>query len=319
MKRRYQPIDLSKVRSYPISERQNKVKAEDLGRACSADGSFGEFWDSLPRILAGDQIRQVVQAIADSHRAEKPVILAMGAHVIKCGLSPVIIDLMERGIITCVAMNGAGAIHDVEIALFGATSEEVGEGIVCGKFGMAQETAEFINPAIAQGAKAGLGMGEAIGKQLLEAKAPQGALSILTAGSRLEIPVTVHVAVGGDITHLHPNLDPAALGETSYTDFRIFCSVVAELQGAGVIINAGSAVILPMIIEKALAVTRNLGHQVGGFAGVNLDFIQHYRANLNPVKRAEELGGQGYLLTGHHEIMIPLIARGVLAELAKKE
>ena len=325
----HQPLDLSRIKTHPFAERRNKVRREEFGRACAPGGSFAEFWDSLPRILAGQDLREVAAAIVAARRTGKPVILAMGAHVIKCGLSPVVIDLMERRVITAVAMNGAVSVHDVEVALFGATSEEVGEGIKDGRFGMVAETGEFLNQAIAWGAQAKLGMGQAIGRKLLERQGSgargQGPVtdprspipdpcSLLAAAARLGLPATVHVAIGTDIHHLHPDASGEAMGATSMLDFRIFAAQVAGLSG-GVLINAGSAVVMPTVIEKAIAAARNLGHPVGPFVGVNLDFIQHYRASNNPVARAKELGGQGYRITGHHELLIPLLARAVVEQL----
>jgi len=315
----HQPLDLSRIKTHPFAQRRNKVRREDFGRACAPGASFAEFWESLPRILAGQDLCEVATAIVAAHRAGRPVILTMGAHVIKCGLSPVLIDLMERRVITALAMNGAGSVHDVEIALFGATSEDVGEGIKDGRFGMAAETGEFLNGAIAWGAQQGLGMGEAIGRKLLEEQGSgvggQGSgISLLATAVRLGIPATVHVAIGTDIHHLHPDASGEAMGATSMLDFRIFAAQVADLSG-GVLINAGSAVVMPTVIEKAIAAARNLGHAVGPFVGVNLDFIQHYRAGNNPVARAKELGGKGYRITGHHEILIPLLAQAVVEQM----
>ena len=309
------PLDLSSIKPQPFAQRRNKVTVADFARVGRPGECITDWLNNLPQILAGRDLREIIQAIVRARRADCPVILAMGAHVIKCGLSPVIIDLMERSIITCLALNGAGSVHDSEIALFGATSEEVAAGIAERTFGMAAETADFLNGAIASGHRQGLGMGKAIGQRLLEVRAPHGGVSLLAAGARLGVPVTVHVAIGTDIHHMHPSASGEALGATSQHDFRVFAGQVARLAPEGVLINAGSAVLLPVVIEKAIAAARSAGHDVGPFVGVNLDFIQHYRGGLNPVKRADELGGRGYRLTGHHEIVIPLLAAGVLAAL----
>ena len=313
-------LDLSAIKPQPFSQRRNKVGVADFARAGRPGESIADWLGKLPQILAGSDLREIILAIVRARRSGCPVILAMGAHVIKCGLSPVIIDLMEREVITGVALNGAGSVHDSEIALFGATSEEVAAGIEEGTFGMAAETAQFLNEAIECGHRERIGMGKAIGRRLLEVRAPHAGVSLLASGARLGVPVTVHVAIGTDIHHMHPSASGEALGGTSHYDFRVFAGEVARLAPEGVLINAGSAVLLPVVIEKAIAAARSTGHDVGPFVGVNLDFIQHYRGGLNPVKRAEELGGRGYRLTGHHEILIPLLAAGVLAMLdARKE
>jgi hypothetical protein len=310
----HSPLDLSAIKPQPFAQRRNKVAVAQFARAGAPGQSVADWLAALPDILAGHDLREIIQAISGARGSGCPVIVAMGAHVIKCGLSPVIIDLMERGLLTCLALNGAGSVHDSEIALFGATSEDVAAGIEDRSFGMAAETADFLNGAIAWGHREGIGMGAAIGRRLLEAHAPHADVSLLAAGARLGLPVTVHVALGTDIHHMHPSASGEAMGATSYLDFRILAGQVARLAPAGVLINAGSAVVLPVVIEKAIAAARAAGHDVGPFVGVNLDFIQHYRGGLNPVKRAAELGGRGYRLTGHHEILIPLLAAGVLAE-----
>jgi hypothetical protein len=315
----HSPLDLSAIKPQPFSKRRNKVSVAQFGRPARPGQSIADWLAGLPDILAGSDLRQIILAIGGARRSGCPVILAMGAHVIKCGLSPAIIDLMERGVVTCLALNGAGSVHDSEIALFGATSEDVAAGIEDRSFGMAAETADFLNGAIAWGHRQGVGMGAAIGRCLLEQDAPHADVSLLAAGARLDLPVTVHVAIGTDIHHMHPSASGEALGATSYLDFRLLAGHVARLAPEGVLVNAGSAVMLPVVIEKAIAAARGAGYDVGPFIGVNLDFIQHYRGGLNPVKRAEELGGRGYRLTGHHEILIPLIAAGVLAQLDGEE
>ncbi len=310
----YEPVDLSKVKTLPVASRRNLVKIEQFAEAPSGGATFTSWLDSLPHLLAAGTLRSLVADIAKARRHQRPVVFAFGAHVVKCGLAPVLIDLAERGLVTAFAFNGAGMIHDVEIALFGETSERVAEGLKDGTFGMARETGEFINSAIARAAAGALPLGQTVGAALLEAGAPHADLSLLAAAVRLELPATVHVALGTDIIHMQPSVDGAATGEATMTDFRILCAVVADLEG-GVYINAGSAVLLPEVFLKALTVARNLGHPVEDFATANLDFVQHYRPLVNVVSRPTEAkGSRGYTLTGHHEIMIPLLAQAIVEE-----
>jgi len=309
-----EPIDLKKVKTYPVAERANKVQLEALARPPKPGQSVKDFLAGLPNFLATKDLLAVAKAVADAHRAGKAVIITMGAHVIKVGLSPVVIDLLERRIITHLAMNGAASIHDCELALFGGTSEDVIAGVRTGRFGMAKETGEFWNRAVNR--SAALGLGEALGKALLEAAPPCLQTSVLAAGARLGVPVTVHVTIGADITHMHPQADGAAIGQASHVDFRRLAASMTTLGPGGVLINIGSAQLLPMLMEKSVTVARNLGHEVSGFIGVNMDMIQHYRALLWPVQRAQELGGSGYRLIGHHEIMLPLLSSAILEELA---
>jgi hypothetical protein len=240
----------------------------------------------------------------------------MGAHPIKVGLNPILIDLMKRGVVSCLAMNGAGIIHDLELALVGKTSEEVEAGIDTGSFGMARDTAELLNGAIARGAKQGIGLGQAVGDLISHGAFPYKTMSLLATGSRLGIPITVHVAIGTDIIHMHPSADGAAIGATSLEDFKRLTSVVAHLDG-GVYLNLGSAVLMPEVFLKALTIARNLGHRVVDFTTVNMDFLQQYRPVTNVVRRPTQAGGRGYALTGHHEIMFPLLAAGVIEALGK--
>jgi len=302
----YDEIDLSKVRARAIGTRKNKVSVKDFA-ALKKGASFVSFWDSLPDILAARELKAVVAAIRKAKEKSKPVIWLMGAHVIKVGLSPMIIDLMKRGYVTAVGLNGAGAIHDVEIAMIGGTSEDVGENIRDGTFGMAKETSDFINFAVNAGVIEGRGFGESVGERINSERLPFRDKSILAAAARMGVPATVHVAIGTDIVHIHPSFDGACAGEASHRDFRIMAGVISKSGGGGVILNVGSSVILPLIVEKSLSVARNLGRNTGRFTGVNLDFIQHYRPNLNPVRRAAELGGKGISITGHHELTVPLI------------
>lgn len=302
----HKEVDLEKIKSVPIKKRKNKVSIKDFA-SVGKGVSFASFWDSLPDILAAREIKNVVSAIRKAKNRRKPIIWFMGAHVIKVGLSPMIVDLMKRGFVSAIGLNGAGAIHDVEIAMIGGTSEDVGANIQDGTFGMAKETSDFINTTVNAGVLEGLGFGEAVGRAIVAEKLPHGNVSLLAAASRLKIPATVHVAIGTDIVHVHPSFDGACAGEASHRDFRIMANVISNIGNGGVILNVGSSVILPLIVEKSLSVARNLGRNVKGFTGVNLDFIQHYRANLNPVKRANELGGRGISITGHHELTVPLI------------
>jgi hypothetical protein len=312
--KKLEPLSLDDIKTYSLSERHSKVGCQDFGRPWRRGGGFREFVDRLPRILAGEALRQVAEAWVRARTQGRPVLLGMGAHPIKVGLSPVLIDLLKRGLITGVALNGAGIIHDAEVAMVGRTSEDVDEVLGCGAFGMARETAEFLNAAIAWGAEQGLGLGQAVGRRLLESDFPHKDLSLVAAAAALEVPLTVHVAVGTDIIHLHPSVDPEALGATSHRDFRLFAALVSELDH-GVFINLGSAVIIPEVFLKALTLARNLGHQASPLTTVNLDFVQHYRPLTNVVRRPTAGAGQGYALTGHHELLFPLLAALVVEEL----
>ncbi|HID08290.1 MAG TPA: hypothetical protein EYP10_14210 [Armatimonadetes bacterium] len=305
------PLELDDVQTISIAERPSKVGVEQFAQRLSHDATFEQFVRALPRILAGDAFKSIVDNVCQARRNNRPVILMYGAHVIKCGLSPILIQLMEESIITALATNGAGAYHDVEIALYGCTSEDVTEGVQSGTFGMAREPVAFINAIACEAAKADGGLGEAIGQKLLDTDAPYVNVSLLAQAKRMNIPLTIHIAIGTDVNHLHPDFDAAAWGQASYTDFRIFCNVVKDLTG-GVIMNFGSAVLLPLIFEKAISVVRNLGYDVREFTGVTFDFIRHYRATRNPVDRANELGGCGYYIIGHHELLIPLLAQALL-------
>ena len=314
----FPPVDLSLVRFFSLSDRKSLVNAADFARPWKKGGSFSRFLDGLPEILAGRQIREVIGHIARAASNRKTVLMAMGAHVIKVGLSPVIIDLMEKGIITGLALNGAGIIHDFEVAFQGATSEDVAGALETGDFGMAKETCEFLSSAISRAGAGNMGLGQSVGRAVLDAKLKFAHLSLLAAGVRLNIPVTVHVAIGTDIIHMSPAFDPAAAGKASHLDFRVFANKVATLE-QGVYLNVGSAVILPEVFLKAVTLTRNLGQGPKRFTAVNLDFIRHYRPMTNVVNRPTAHGGTGYSLVGHHEILIPLIAAGVLEKLAEPE
>ena len=309
----YEEFNLSGVRTYPLESRKSKANAADFARSFSA-GSVRAFIDSLPNILAAADLKAVVAAIRDARAGGRGILWGVGAHVLKTGLSPVIIDLMERGFVSALATNGAGVIHDFELALSGATSEEVEEALGPGRFGMAEETGSLLNAAINQGVKAGLGLGQAVGRFLARTHQPAPAfshLSLICAAARLEIPLTVHVAIGTDIIHMHPSASGAALGEGSLRDFRYFVSNVAELEG-GVFLNCGSAVILPEVFLKAVALSRNRGRSLAGLTTVNLDFTRLYRPMTNVVSRPTAGIGKGYSLVGHHELMIPLLAAALI-------
>ena len=309
------PISLVGIRTSPLGERKSKVSLADIGQTWDKGQPFGEFLKRLPSVLGAADLREVVRRICEAREQNRLVLLGMGAHPIKVGLGPIIIDLMERGVLSGVAMNGAGMIHDAEMAMAGRTSEDVAESLADGSFGTSHETADFLNRAAAHEREGDLGLGAAVGRALLRAKAPHIEQSIIAAGVRLGVPVTVHVALGTDIIHIHPSVDPAATGSATHLDFRIFAGLVASLE-RGVYLNLGSAVILPEIFLKAITLVRNLGHQVRDFTAVNMDFNRHYRPIVNVLKRPTQEGGKGFELIGHHEIMFPLLAAAVIESLA---
>jgi len=313
--KKYKPISLKDVKTCKLRSRKSKVQLDRVGKAFSG-GSLKSFLSSLPEILAVKDFRSVVDAVVKARKNDRPVILGMGAHPVKVGLSPIIINLMENRVITAVAMNGACIVHDFELSLMGHTSEDVDIELCKGTFGMAEETGRDLNRAIKAGVQKGFGIGKSVGEYILKSKAHYKGLSILSAASELNIPATVHVALGTDIIHMHPAADGRSIGEGSLRDFRLFSSVVSDLKG-GVYINLGSAVIMPEVFLKAIAVTRNLKYDVRDFTTVNMDFIQHYRARENVLRRPVLSGGRSYALTGHHEIMFPLLAAAVLEEINK--
>lgn len=315
MAKEYRPIDLRGIKTYPLKERFSKVTLQDEGQAWHPGGTLKAFLATLPNILAGKEFRGLVQAIVSAKEKGKPVLVGLGGHVIKVGLSPILLNLMERGIISALALHGAGAVHDFELAYLGRTSEDVEAALTDGTFGMAEETGRLINEAITEGVKHGWGFGRALGEKLLALNPPHLDRSLFAAGARLGLPVTVHIAIGTDIFQMHPSCDGAALGEATHRDFRLLTSVVADLGDGGVYLNLGSAVILPEVFLKALTVARNLGHPVKDFVTANLDFLQHYRPTQNVVRRPVAPGGKGYTLTGHHELLIPLLFAAVLEEL----
>jgi len=314
MPQKFSPIDLSAVKTYNLADRKSKVTAEEFAKPWQKGASYRTFLNNLPDILAGDQLRSVISAIVKAYRNNNTILFGMGAHVIKVGLNPIVIDLMERRLITGVAMNGAGIIHDVELAMVGRTSEDVAAALDDGSFGMARETCTFLSEAITSARGKSTGLGEAVGRTILEKQLPLMEKSILAAGARLGIPVTVHVAIGTDILHMHPGFDPQTTGAATHHDFRLFSSMVATLD-KGVYLNVGSAVILPELFLKATTLVRNLGYTLEDFTTVNLDFIKHYRPLTNVVNRPTAKGGRGINLVGHHEILLPLIAAGIIEEI----
>jgi hypothetical protein len=309
--KQYKPADLTRLRVSPLARRRSLVDAKDFARPVPAGASFRAFARSLPDILAAKDLRTLADEIARAARRGRPVVAAIGAHVIKCGASPLLIDLMRRGVITALAGNGACAVHDYEISLIGRTSEDVAAGLPDGKFGMARETALAVARAAERGAR-GPGLGRALGEMILEDKNRYARSSLFAMAAALGIPATIHVALGADVVHMHPQISGAALGEASLADFRILCSVVGDLEG-GVWLNIGSAVLMPEVFLKALSAARNLGHKVKNFCAANLDMIQHYRPRANVLMRPR---GKGFAITGHHEIMLPLLRMMILDRMA---
>ena len=312
--KQFPSLDFSKVKTYPVAKRFSKVDRSLFGKKLRKGARVRSLIQGLPDILAARDLKAIAAGIAEAHRAGKTVLLGMGAHPIKVGLSPLIIDFLQRGIINGVALNGAGVIHDFELAFAGQTSEDVAASLRDGSFGMAEETGAFINEAISDGCRNKLGIGVAVGKAINQRKLPHRRLSVLAAGARLDVPITSHVAIGTDIIHMHPKADGKALGDCSLRDFHTLASMVATLEG-GVYLNFGSAVVLPEVFLKALSLARNLGHPVQKLTTVNLDFLPHYRPLTNVVSRPTLHGGKGYHLTGHMEIMVPLLFSGVLEAL----
>jgi len=313
----YHEADLGRVRTVPVAARRNKVDPALLAAPPAGDRSFKAFLDSLPDVLAARDLRAVVAGVARAARQRRGVVLLVGGHVIKVGLGPLIAAWLRQGIVTHVALNGAAAIHDYELAAFGGTSEDVESGLADGTFGMAEETGAEMNAAIASAADAGRGMGEGLARALSErSRLPGGVCSVMLAALRQDVPVTVHAAIGAEIIHQHPSTDGAALGATSHRDFRRLAGSLPALDQGGAVLNLGSAVVLPEVFLKALTIARNL--HAGApthFLAADFDMQRHYRPRVNVVQRPTRAGGEGYLLTGHHEVMVPLLVWGVLGEL----
>jgi hypothetical protein len=307
------PLDFDGISTYPLESRKSKVHAGMFGKAMDGSENIPGFISKLPHILAGESLRKLLRAVLYARSSGKPIIWGFGGHVIKVGLGPVFNDLMQAGFVSAIAMNGSAAIHDFEVALRGTTSEEVEEQIGEGRFGMARETGEYMNAGIDEAVAAGIGFGEGLGRFIASGDKKgipfqHRTMSVLAEAYARKIPVTIHVAIGTDIIHAHPQASGKALGQVTYHDFRLFSSVVQGLDGGGVYLNVGSAVVLPEVFLKAVSIVRNLGHRLEEFTTANLDFIQHYRPTQNVLKRPTQNSGQSIALTGHHEIMIPLIA-----------
>lgn len=312
----YEEFDLSGVRTYPLSSRRSKANAEDFARPAAPGAPIGALVDSLPNILAAADFRAVVAAITGAAAHGRGVLWGLGAHVIKTGLGPVLIDLMERGFVSGIATNGATMIHDFEVALSGATSEDVDEALGPGQFGMAEETGRLLNSAINEGVAKGMGIGQAVSRHLATAQHAFARHSVFASAGRLGVPVTVHVAIGTDIVHMHPAASGEALGAGSLRDFRYLVSNVARL-GGGVYLNCGSAVVLPEVFLKAVALARNRGISLEGLTTVNMDFVRGYRPTTNVVARPTQGTGRGYTLVGHHELMIPFLAAAIVDAAAR--
>lgn len=312
----YEEFDLTGVKTYPLKSRQSKVRHEDFAKVWDPQTGLSGWIASLPNLLAAADFRGVVAAIRMANAEGRAIVWGLGAHVIKTGLSPVVIDLMERGFVSAIALNGAGLIHDFEVALSGATSEEVDASLGPGQFGMAEETGRELNEAIAAGARRGLGLGQSVVGFLADTHPHFGRLSVLAAAGRLAIPVTVHVGLGTDITHMHPSASGDAIGAASLRDFRYFTSFVARLE-SGVYLNCGSAVMLPEVFLKAVSLVRNRGLSLDGLTTVNFDFVKLYRPETNVVRRPVAGIGRGYSITGHHEIMLPLLAAALVVDRIK--
>lgn len=306
------PFDLNGLKTYDLQSRPSKVFAEDLGRPVGPGVTVSEWLDTLPRQLAGNHLRRVREHLCRAHADNRTVVAAMGGHVIKTGCGPYLIDLVDRGLIRCVTLNGAAAIHDFELAVAGKTSEDVGASLHSGQFGMARETADAFSVVSRQGAASGVGLGAALGDYLSQINPPHPECSLVLAAHRAGIPCTIHVALGTDIVHMHPHVSGAALGEASLIDFRILCSVMAGME-QGIWLNLGSAVLLPEVLLKAVSVVRNFGHNLDGFVTINVDKESRYRSTTNVLSRP---AAEGIELIGHHEILLPLLHAAVVAKLA---
>jgi len=304
-----QPLELDKVKTYPLASRRSKVNLEDFAKPLSDDASLEDFLASLPKVLAVQSLRQLVARMHRARELKKPIIWGIGGHVIKTGLAPLIIGLMKRGYVSAIAANGSVLVHDSEIAMVGSTSEDVDATLCEGEFGGAEETGRLLNDAAREGARDQIGLGEAVGRALLAQSPKHRDYSLLCAAYETKIPFTAHITIGGDIAHFHPSFDGAALGATTHTDFRCLAELVRRMDGGGVYLNVGSAVVLPEVFLKCVTLVRNLGHQLSDITTANFDFIQSYRPLTNVVRRPTENGaGRGFSITGHHELTIPLLA-----------
>ncbi|HYY42114.1 MAG TPA: hypothetical protein VE775_05230 [Pyrinomonadaceae bacterium] len=307
------PLDLDEVNTYPLAARPSKVTAADFAHPIAPDASLKDFLGALPNILAVRSLREVAAQVRRARALERPIIWGIGGHVVKTGLAPVIIDLLRQGFVSAIAANGSVLVHDAEMALVGSTSEDVDATLGAGAFGAAEETGRLLNEAAQDGARAQVGLGEALGRRLSEMQPPNAHLSLLCAAYAARVPFTAHLSIGADIAHFHPSVDGASLGATTHTDFRLLAALVRRLDGGGVYLNVGSAVVLPEVFLKAVTLVRNLGHPLADFTTANFDFIQSYRPLTNVVRRPVSDGaGRGYSITGHHELMIPLLAAEIL-------
>jgi len=310
-----QPIDLAEVRTYPLLSRASKVTVDNFARPITAASSLRDYLRSFPNILAVQSIREIAARMRRAREVGKPIVWGIGGHVIKTGLSPIIIDLMDRGFVNAIAGNGSVLIHDAEIAMAGSTSEDVDATLGEGAFGGAEETGRLLNEAAKQGAGDQIGLGEAMGRALLALKPQHESVSLLCAAYKLKVPFTAHLTIGGDIAHFHPAADGAVFGATSHTDFRLLAEVVRRMNGGGVYLNIGSAVTLPEVFLKCVTLVRNLGHDLSDITTANFDFIQSYRPLTNVVRRPTADGaGKGFAITGHHELTIPLLAAELICE-----
>jgi len=308
-----EPLKLEGVRTYPLASRPSKVGLDDFAQPIVADASLQRFLNSLPNILAVQSLRELAGRVRRARDLNKPIIWGIGGHVIKTGLAPILIDLMKQGFLTAVAGNGSVLVHDAEIALVGSTSEDVDATLGAGAFGGAEETGKLLNAAAHAGARDGIGLGESMGRALLALNPPHADCSLLCAGYEARVPFTAHVTIGGDIAHFHPNVEGAALGAASHTDFRLLAELVRRMNGGGVYLNVGSAVTLPEVFLKCVTLVRNLGHELNDITTANLDFIQSYRPLTNVVRRpSASANSRGYAITGHHELTIPLLAAMIL-------
>jgi hypothetical protein len=304
-----QPLSLQEVSTYPLASRTSKVSLSDFARPIAKSSSLQDFLAGLPNILAVQSLRELAVRMRRARELQKPIIWGIGGHVIKTGLAPVLISLMKGGFLTAVAANGSVLVHDSELAMVGSTSEDVDASLGEGVFGGAEETAQLLNTAARDGARDGIGLGEAVGRALVALKPQNPSYSLMCSAYKARVPFTAHVTIGGDIAHFHPNADGAALGATTYTDFRLLAELVGRMNGGGVYLNVGSAVVLPEIFLKCVTLVRNLGHTLQNITTANFDFIQSYRPLTNVVRRPTADGaGQGFSITGHHELMIPLLA-----------
>lgn len=308
------PLELDKVKTYPLASRTSKVKLDDFARALGDEASLGEFLEGLPNVLAVQSLRKIVDRMQRARRLGRPIIWGIGGHVVKTGLAPLIIDLMKRGYVSAIAANGSVLVHDAEIAMNGSTSEDVDATLAEGVFGGAEETGKLLNQAAQEGAKDQIGLGEAVGRGLVAMKPRHQSYSLLCEAYESKVPFTIHLTIGGDITHFHPTADGASLGSTTHTDFKLLAELVRRMDGGGVYLNVGSAVVLPEVFLKCVTLVRNLGHPFSDITTANFDFIQSYRPLTNVVRRPTEKGaGEGFSITGHHELTIPLLAAMLIA------